>query len=337
MRLDNNGGGNVWFDEIMIRRVNPSAITEVIEETNYYPFGMAQTVYRAAATSTNLGQKIKYNGKELQDELGLNLYDYENRTYDPATARWLQVDPMAEQGRRWSPYNYAMDNPVYFIDPDGMWPENPFSGFINNARQAITRYVTKKGGELVKGAIAATVGKAKSYLNGKLNEMKNALTPSSSSKSGNNSKGGGFGFDFVVKSGDNAQNGMVKKDVGDRNTKQVDVDVLMELTNVHGPEGSRGQTPIVPTEASENSSSSSTSTMSNANREEETVTAERINYSATPIYGGGNAAMSTIHTPTSSKVNVTRTEAEKIKNANTADSLKAVEDRDRRNKTRRND
>ncbi len=92
--------------------------SEIIEENNYYPFGMKQRGYNGVVNGTEY--KFKFNGKELQDELGLNWYDFGARGYMPDIGRFTTIDPLAEQMRRYSPYNYAFDNPLRFIDPDGM-------------------------------------------------------------------------------------------------------------------------------------------------------------------------------------------------------------------------
>jgi RHS repeat-associated protein len=62
-----------------------------------------------------------FNGMEKDDEFKGegNSYDYGARMYDSRIGRWLSVDPLAGKFQDISPFSFAANNPIYFIDPDG--------------------------------------------------------------------------------------------------------------------------------------------------------------------------------------------------------------------------
>ncbi|WP_308131217.1 RHS repeat-associated core domain-containing protein [uncultured Flavobacterium sp.] len=70
----------------------------------------------------------KYNGKEFQNEMGMDLYDYGARNYDPALGRFLQVDPITHHNQ--SPYVAFDNNPIVFVDPDGADSKDPIKESI---------------------------------------------------------------------------------------------------------------------------------------------------------------------------------------------------------------
>lgn len=146
--------GNVRLSYTLPQNMeNP--VLQIMEENHYYPFGLKHDNYNsdeqvyyeknsnvllgsiAPGTILNLIPKYKYKltGKEWQDELGLNAYDFGARNYDPALGRWMNVDPLAERYSSFSPYNYVSNNPVIYIDPDGMRIINAYENGMNSAER----------------------------------------------------------------------------------------------------------------------------------------------------------------------------------------------------------
>ncbi|TXG34865.1 hypothetical protein FUA22_17255 [Seonamhaeicola maritimus] len=116
---NNNNSPNVtaWFDNLSIRKADPSPDLEIVEENNYYPFGLKHKGYNTNVASTNIAQKWKYNDTEYEEALGMNLYEMPLRSYDPAIARWTTIDPVTHFSN--STYNAFDNNPIYWADPSG--------------------------------------------------------------------------------------------------------------------------------------------------------------------------------------------------------------------------
>ena len=75
-----------------------------------------QIAHNAYQRESATEQLYKYNGKELQPELGLNWTDCGTRMYDAATGRFTKIDRLVENYIPVSPYGYAASNPVSNVD-----------------------------------------------------------------------------------------------------------------------------------------------------------------------------------------------------------------------------
>lgn len=111
---------------------NPnSGNLEVIQENEYYPFGLSKTLVQN-------GNKYLYNGKEKQTDL-TDQYDYGARFYDPVVGRFGTIDRYAEKYHNTNPYHYALNNPTNNIDINGdsVFVAKEFRENMNSALKSV--------------------------------------------------------------------------------------------------------------------------------------------------------------------------------------------------------
>jgi RHS repeat-associated protein len=135
---DNNNDGVIQTDGIN---------SEIVEESNYYPFGLKHKGYNNVTNSlgNSTAQKFGYNGIELNESLGLNLMEMDLRQYDPAIARWTSIDPVVHHSM--STYTAFDNNPVFWADPSGADSENNWlQDLFDNTASGTTLYNDGNGG-----------------------------------------------------------------------------------------------------------------------------------------------------------------------------------------------
>ena len=191
--LSNQSNQDVFFDNLVVNLKHGP----LVEQKDYYPFGMENPALSTQAIKQNYYlNRIKYNGKELQskefsDGTGLEDYDYGARMYDPQIGRWMRPDPLSEKYRRWSPYNYCDDNPIRFVDPDGMEavgsdpdPQKKKNDSKDKLYAAINEFKQVLSGSASPDAklwgigVSEKLGPAKANLEANLGKVKGTITSS---------------------------------------------------------------------------------------------------------------------------------------------------------------
>ncbi|WP_286757067.1 RHS repeat-associated core domain-containing protein [Roseivirga sp. UBA838] len=147
---ESNQNHNTYFDDLKVTHTKGP----VLQEDHYYPFGMNIQALSSNAPLSKPNQ-FKYNGKELNEEFDLGLYDYGWRMYDPVLGRWNGIDRKAEDYYSLSPYNYVSNNPVIFIDPNGEFIGTLIGGVVGGIVGGVKAAI--KGESIARGAVEGAI------------------------------------------------------------------------------------------------------------------------------------------------------------------------------------
>ena len=111
--------------------MNPLRQKPVIAD---YPYGMLLPGRHASVDADPY--RFKFNGMEADDEIkgDGNSYDFGARMYDPRLMRWFAPDPLERKYAHLSPYVYAGNSPIIYVDYDG----RDFGIRVNHETKTIT-------------------------------------------------------------------------------------------------------------------------------------------------------------------------------------------------------
>jgi len=115
-------GTPVYFDDFQIIHEKATSALQVTQTSDYYPFGLANSFlsYQKQAPSISLNKnKYNFQGQELQNDFGLNWYQYKFRIHDPSIGRFVGVDPLAEKYTYNSVYAFSENRVVDGIELEG--------------------------------------------------------------------------------------------------------------------------------------------------------------------------------------------------------------------------
>ena len=160
------------------------------EENNYYPFGLKHMGYNninVLTTGSSTAQKYKFQGQERQDELGLGWDSFKWRNYDPAMARFMNIDPLTEDYNNWSPYVFSGNRVVDARELEGLEPYVLF----NTEDDAALNWGQQYNGKSIRDSreYGSTIGRKKvkgkykySYGPPKVSESSHSVYPSPAPK-----------------------------------------------------------------------------------------------------------------------------------------------------------
>jgi RHS repeat-associated protein len=115
LSYDNDSNNWVYFDDLKVSHTK----SNVLQYNEYYPFGLqSNTSWTREGNSNNF---LYNDANELNQNSGW--YETFFRGYDPILGRFHQVDPLAHASSSHTPYTYAFNDPVFYNDPNGDYPQ----------------------------------------------------------------------------------------------------------------------------------------------------------------------------------------------------------------------